>query len=399
MKILQINSVYQYSSTGRTTKELHLFFKNKGIQSFVICTNYSDCNNIYKVGSLIDGKVHAFLTRLTGLRGYFSFRYTRVIEKKIEEIDPDIIILRNLHNNYVHVPHLLDYIARRNIKTIWVLHDCWAYTGGCTHYTIHGCKEWLNGCPKCGFRKEALNSWFFNTSAKLYKDRVKYFGAIKDLTIVGVSDWITNEAKLSFLKDIAKRIVRCYNWIDLDTFFPRDTLDLKRKLNIEESDFVVLGVAQTWAEDKGLSHFLNVAKALTDVKFVMVGNLSASVPDNVIPIGVLSNVHELAEYNSMADVFVNFTQQETFGKVSAEALACGTPAIVNNNTACPEVVGDCGFIIENNDEKACIEAIQHIRKVGKISYSDKCVTRARTMFSKELILGQWLDLLEEIYKS
>ena len=339
------------------------------------------------------------MTRVSGLRGYFSQMTTRRIIRIIDSVAPDIIILHNLHNNYVHVPRLLQYIAKKNIKTIWVLHDCWAYTGGCTHYTIHGCKKWLNGCPMCEFKKEALSSWFFNASAKLYKDRVNYFSSIKNLTIVGVSDWITNEAKQSFLKDIAQRIVRRYNWIDLETFYPRESSELKRKYQIPETSFVVLGVAQTWAEDKGLSHFLNVAEALPDITFVMVGNLTQPVPSNVISVGVLSNVQELAEYNSMADVFVNFTQQETFGKVSAEALACGTPVIVNNNTACPEVVGDCGFIIENNDEDACVNAIRHIIKVGKKTYSDKCVNRVRELFSKKLIMKQWFDLLEEIDKS
>lgn len=400
MKVLQINSVFQYSSTGRIVDELHDSFSNSCLDSFVICTNWDDkLNNIYKVGTKLEGKTHALATRLFGLRGSFSWFSTIHIIRLIKKINPDIIILHNLHNNYVHVPKLLEYIAHNNIKTIWVLHDCWAYTGGCTHYTIHGCSAWLEGCPKCKFKNKALDSWFFNTSAKLYKDRVRLFGAIDNLSVVGVSDWITNEAGKSFLKDSAKRIRRIYNWIDLETFYPRNAQLQRKKLSISEDKFIVLGVAQTWAEDKGLSHFLNIAKALPEVTFVMVGNLSQEVPSNVIPVGVLSNVQLLAEYYSMADVFVNFTQQETFGKVSAEALSCGTPVIVNNNTACPEVVGDCGFIIDNNDEKACIEAIHHIREVGKNSYSDKCINRAKSLFSKKLILEQWLNLLNEINKS
>lgn len=400
MKVIQINSVYQYSSTGRTVEELHASLKRAGISSFVICENRNDKNNkIYKVGNRIEGKIHALATRLFGLRGYFSWFSTKHIIRLIKKINPDIIILHNLHNNYVQVPKLLKYIARNNIKTIWVLHDCWAYTGGCTHYTIHRCRAWLEGCPKCKFTKRALDSWFFNTSAKLYQDRVRLFGAIDNLSIVGVSDWITNEAGKSFLKDSAKRITRIYNWIDLETFYPRNVQLLREQLSISENRFVVLGVAQTWAEDKGLSHFLNIAKALPEVTFVMVGNLSQEVPSNVISVGVLSNVQLLAEYYSLADVFVNFTQQETFGKVMAEAMACGTPVIVNNNTACPEVVGDCGFVIENNDEKACIEAIYYIREVGKISYSEKCIHRAKVLFSKDVILKQWHNLLEDIYKS
>lgn len=400
MKILQINSVYQYSSTGRIVEELHTSLIRRGNESYVICTNWNEKQNkIFKVGTRLEGKLHALGIRLLGLRGYFSWFSTIKIIHLIKTINPDIVILHNLHNNYVHVPRLFDCLAKNNIKTVWVLHDCWAYTGGCTHYTIHGCMEWLRGCPKCSFRKEALDSWFINKSAKMYKDRAKYFKAIGNLTIVGVSDWITNEARKSIFNDCARDIVRVYNWIDLETFYPRNVKSLRNKLSISDDVFIVLGVAQIWGEDKGLSHFLNIARALPYIKFVMVGTLTQDVPPNVVSVGVLSDVQELAEYYSLADVFVNFTQQETFGKVTAEALACGTPVIINNNTACPEVVGDCGFIIDNNDETACLEAIRAIKKDGKESYSDRCINRVRTLFSKEQILRQWVDLLEEIYKS
>lgn len=400
MKVLQINSVFQFGSTGRITEELYLEFKEQGIMPSVICTNLEDKgNSIFKVGTTFEGKIHALLTRISGMRGYFSYFTTLNIKRKINEINPDIIILHNLHNNYVHVPELLKFIAKKNIKTIWVLHDCWAYTGGCMHYTIYGCDKWLNGCSKCQQRREALSSWLFCPSAKLYKDRIRCFSSIPDLTIVGVSDWITKEAKRSLLKNASKRIRRIYNWIDLDTFYPRDTTALRQELQIPEKNLVVLGAAQIWGEDKGLSHFINVANALPDVTFLIVGKLPYPVSANVVSIGVISDVQKLAEYYSLADVFVNFTQQETFGKVTAEAMACGTPVIINNNTACPEVVGDCGFIIDNNDEPACIEAIRHIESVGRSFYSDKCVKRVNELFSKGLIMKQWNSLLNEIYNS
>lgn len=63
---------------------------------------------------------------------------------------------------------------------------------------------------------------------------------------------------------------------------------------------------------------------------------SEKLPTNIIAVGILSGLRELAEHYSMADVFLNPSVQETFGKVSAEALACGTPIIANNATANPE---------------------------------------------------------------
>lgn len=397
MKVLQINSVFRYGSTGRIVEELHNSLIQNQINSYVICTNYKNKQDgIYRVGNIIEGKIHAALTRITGLRGYFSWFTTCHICSIINTVQPEIIILHNLHNNYVDIPTLLSFIAKKNIKVIWVLHDCWAYTGGCVHYTLYSCHQWKNGCANCKYKRDALASWFVNSSKKMYNDRIKYFSKINNLTFVGVSDWISDEAKQFLLKVSNGRIQRIYNWIDLNVFYPRDATSLRNKLNLNESSFVILGVSQIWDEGKGLSHFLNIAKRLPDVVFVMVGYTSRVYPNNVIPVGVVDNLELLALYYSMADVFLNLTQQESFGKVTAEALACGTPVIVNNNTACPEVVGECGFVISNNNEEEAVKAIKHIQSVGKRQYSEMCTERARTLFSREKIIKQWVNLLNSL---
>lgn len=41
MKVVQINAVYEYSSTGRTTMEMHEYLCSQGIESHVFCTNKS----------------------------------------------------------------------------------------------------------------------------------------------------------------------------------------------------------------------------------------------------------------------------------------------------------------------------------------------------------------------
>jgi glycosyltransferase involved in cell wall biosynthesis len=48
---------------------------------------------------------------------------------------------------------------------------------------------------------------------------------------------------------------------------------------------------------------------------------------------------------------------EQFGFVLAEAMACGVPVIGSNSGAIPEVIGECGIIVEENDSRALAEAI------------------------------------------
>ena len=55
MKVVQINAVYEFSSTGRTTREMHVFLQSEGIESYVFCANKNNPHqNIFKMGKTCD---------------------------------------------------------------------------------------------------------------------------------------------------------------------------------------------------------------------------------------------------------------------------------------------------------------------------------------------------------
>jgi glycosyltransferase involved in cell wall biosynthesis len=66
-----------------------------------------------------------------------------------------------------------------------------------------------------------------------------------------------------------------------------------------------------------------------NVKFILIGvkDLNEKFDDNIIALGRTSNQVELAEYYSMADVFVICSERENFPTTCLEALACGTPVV------------------------------------------------------------------------
>jgi glycosyltransferase involved in cell wall biosynthesis len=49
---------------------------------------------------------------------------------------------------------------------------------------------------------------------------------------------------------------------------------------------------------------------------------------------------------------------EQFGAALVEAMACGVPVIGSNSGAIPEVIGDCGIVVEENSPAALAQAIQ-----------------------------------------
>lgn len=400
MRIVQINAVYRYSSTGRTTEEMHHYLLDHGHESYVFCLkNYSDeNNNIYEVLSHIQYRLAGVQSRLTGLEAYYSKKSTKVLLSKLDEITPDIVIIRNVHSDFVNLLLLLNYLSRKQIVTVVVLHDCFLFTGHCYYYTNLGCEKWKSECGRCPQLKVGNPRWFFDRSRKEFLDKKRLFHAIKDLVVVGVSDWIKNESKKSVILSNAKSFKRIYNWIDLDVFRPHCTHELRKKMGVVE-DFIILGIAQSWSENKGLSIFIQIARRFPSLKVIMVGNLTdvqkKLLSANIITPGIMSSKSMLSDYYAMADVFINPSVQETFGKVTAEALACGTPVIANDATANPELVGDCGALVKDNNIDDYSKALNDLIKKGKEYYSHKCRQRAEELFDKNKNMEQYLDLFRE----
>lgn len=401
MKIVQINETCGTGSIGRTTLEMATDLEQRGHECLVLYAGktLSEHNSV-KIGTNIDHKFHATMSRITGMQGYFSIRATKAALKEIERFKPDIVHIRNLHSNYINLKLLLGFLAYNKIPTVITLHDCWLYTGKCTYYIPGNCDKWKNECGECPLLHiDNMNpTWFFDRTKKCLNDKKKWFNSISYLATIGVSQWVANEAKKSILGDTNP--IAIYNWIDSDVFFPKDTKRIIKN-HCLEGKFVVLMVTTFIRRAKGYDVLVGLSKSLgSEYKIIAVGKNSENlnIPSNVIHIPYTNDTSELAEYYSVADVCVNTTKFETFGKVTAEALCCGTPVIVYNNTASPELVGDgCGYVVEEKDGiNSIVNAIYKICKNGKQVYTDKCVAFATDKFSKEGCINQYLDVYEEL---
>ncbi|GAA6255753.1 glycosyltransferase family 4 protein [Bacteroides sp. f07] len=402
MKVLQINAVFANSSTGRTTREMHEFFQSHGIESYVAAPDLADLTeNCYHIGNKVDYKFHALFSRIWGKQGYFSHCATKGLLKYMDVIQPDVVILRNLHGNYVNLPMLLKYLAKHDIATILVLHDCWFYTGNCVYYIAPGCSKWKEQCGHCPVLKTDLHSWFFDQTTTMLKEKKELFGTIKKLAAIGVSQWVANDAKQSILGK-AFDIQCIYNWIDLKTFCPKDKTPIRKKYGFSAEDFIVLGVSQAWSLAKGINFFHLLSDILpNDMRLVLVGDSSSVLHKrgNISYLPPTVNVAELAELYAMADVFVNPTLQETFGKTTAEALSSGVPVVAYDGTATPELIGrdeKCGYLIPSLAPELYSQKIAEIRQVGCEVYRDNCRSRSESMFSMEKNMMMYIDLMNRM---
>ena len=234
----------------------------------------------------------------------------------------------------------------------------------------------------------------------MWLDKKKAYESLDKYAVVAVSDWLLHEAEKSIMKN-ATTLLRIYNSIDMNVFCNQPS-NLREKLSLEDN-FVILGVATLLEESKGLSLFIKLATIMPkNWRIVLVGELcdNVNLPNNIIHVGKTESVVELAKYYSMADAFVQMSVEETFGKVTAEALSCGTPAVVFNSTANPELVGEgCGYVVEPKNVEMVLQSLKEIENNGKNAYSKACRAFIEKHMDKEKNLSAFVEVYEKLLRS
>lgn len=395
MKVLQINSVCGIGSTGRIATDIHSMLIEQGHESYIAYGRDlpRNCDNAIRIGNKIDNYAHVLLTRLFDKHGFGSIKATEEFIKKVEEIDPDVIHLHNIHGYYINIEVLFDYLKEADKPVIWTLHDCWAFTGHCAYFDYVGCEKWKTGCYDCPEKKSYPSSRLLDKSKQNYLKKKEIFTGVKNMTIVTPSNWLAELVRESFLGEYPVKVIN--NGIDLKIFKPTKS-NFREKYNIEDK-FIILGVANVWDRRKGFDYFIELSKLIKrDEIIVMVGlteKQKRSLPDNIIGITRTNDVNELVEIYTAADYFLNPSLEETMGLETVEALACGTPVIVSNSTAVPEVVNEkCGKIVLDNSTKGFYSAIvNNDRDFSSI----ECIKQAQK-YDKQKMYKKYLNLYNEV---
>lgn len=375
MKVVQINTSCGIGSTGKICVSISELLTQKGIENYILFSTQTNgyplgisCSNKYYV------KFQALKSRILGNYGFNSWLATKRMIAELERIQPDIVHIHNIHGHDCNMEMLLDYLKKKQIKVYWTLHDCWNFTGYCTHFTMEKCNKWKQGCNNCSLKESY--SWFFDRSSYLYKKKKKAVEGV-NLVMNAPSQWLAGLVKQSFLSKFPITII--YNGIDLSLFKP--TVGNYRINNQLEHKKIVLGVANGWGVQKGMDVFVELSKRLPDdYKIILVGTNAENdklLPPNILSIHRTNNQKELAELYTTADVFVNPTREDTYPTVNMEAIACGTPVVTFRTGGSPESLDDtCGAVVECDDIDTLEKEIVRICETKPYSV-EACVKRAK----------------------
>ncbi|HHX68450.1 MAG TPA: glycosyltransferase [Gallicola sp.] len=403
MKILlQINSVVNSGSTGRIAEEIGQTAIAAGWESYIAYgrNERPSSSKLIKIGTDKDIKLHGLQTRLFDRHGLGSKDATTAFIRKVEDIKPDIVHLHNIHGYYINMEVLFHYLKKVNVPVVWTFHDCWPITGHCSYFTFIGCEKWKTQCYECPQKRGYPASYFIDRSKKNYNLKKELFNSLSNLTLVPVSQWLSGILKESFLQNYPIKVIN--NGINTEVFKPSLSSDFRNKYGLKDK-FILLGVASVWEERKGLKDFIELSKLLdSDCQIVLVGLTKKQIeqlPENILGIERTENVEELADIYSSADIVLNLSYEETFGLTTIEGFACGTPGIVYNATASPELIDkSTGLIVEPGDINGIVESINKIKENGKQYYSDACESRAHKFYKKEDRYKEYIDLYESLLK-
>lgn len=397
MRVVQINAVYGKGSTGKICMSISDILNRKGYDNWVLCSDKAG-NDPKAIVCASRGytKLQAGLSRFLGNYGFNSVHETRRMIAELARIQPDVVHLHNLHGHDCHLGLLFQYFKKNNIKIIWTFHDCWAFTGYCTYFTLARCEKWKTGCSTCPQR--ASYSFFFDRSNELYEKKKELFTGL-DMTIVTPSQWLADLVMQSFLKDYPVKVI--HNGIDLSVFKPTPG-DFREKYEIPEGKKLLLGVAFDWGVRKGLDVFVELEKRLDPEKYqiVLVGTndtLDKQLPRNIISIHRTNNQQELAQIYTAADLFVNPTREENYPTVNMEAIACGTPVLTFRTGGSPEIPDEhTGSVVECDDIGVLVREI--IRLCEKVPLSqENCLNRAKN-FDMHSRFEEYTELYEKCCK-
>ncbi len=380
MKILQINCVYNYGSTGKIVCDIHNALIERGVESVVCYGRGAKAKeeNVYKVSTELGGKIHSVFSRLFGVEFAFSPFATAKTIKIIKKEQPDVVHLHCLNGHFINVYRLVEYLKKNGIKTVLTLHAEIMHTAGCEH--AMDCEKWKTGCHNCPKIRGHI-SRFFRDDAKYCFNRMKMaFEGFDNLTVVGVSEWLTDRAKQSpIFKDC--RFETVHNGVDTNVFKYTES-DIRERLGIGKDEKFILHVTANFAHIiKGGKYVTELIRRMPDYRFVIVGKGTENIdfPDNVITIPFTRDKKELAEIYSAADVTLLTSARETYSMVAAESLCCGTP-VVGFKAGGPESIfrQDAEFCDYADTKKLC-ELLQSFSYIyNKEQLSEKSIVLYKT---------------------
>jgi len=194
----------------------------------------------------------------------------------------------------------------------------------------------------------------------------------------------------------------CPYGVNLEQFLPKQKYDISSSRPVK---FIYVGGVK---ELKGIYYLLEAFSqfSVEDAQLTIVGAVNMNDED-IAPYVIKDNIHftglvlhdEIPKLLNKADVFVFPSLGDSFALSVLEAMACGLPVIVSENTGSQDLIvnGKEGFVIPIQSVEAIVEKVKwFVEYRDKIEQMGKAARELAIKYTWERYYGNVADIVKGI---
>lgn len=356
--------------------------------------------------SLFETRAYRGLTRLMPAagRGVRSAALERRFSRVLEELQPDVVSLHNMHTARWE-PRLIETFTRF-APVVWTLHDMWSFTGRCAY--SYDCRLFAEGgcdasCPTAGEYPTLPKALVANA----YETRRRAIAALRNLVAVTPSRWLAREAAAGLWPEDRVRVIP-YG-LPLEVFRPMPREEAQRRLGFEDTRPVLLVVAQFLKERrKGGPALQRLVRELDPRRYRLLTAGSGRLEDvpadlAISELGYLGDPEALRVAYSAADALVHPAPVDNLPNVVLEAMACGTPTVGLPIGGVVDMVrpGQTGWLAPTPDAEGLIAAVRAALTdiESRVDLAQHCRRIAESEYPLDLQARRYEDLFLELIRN
>lgn len=301
---------------------------------------------------------------------------TRRLTHRLDSLRPDLVVVHNTHGYYLDCGLLARWCHDNRTPMVMIMHDHRLLTGRCA--APGQCMAWADGdCDKC--RHRSLYPAVWRRTAPIYPCR---FLRQYDITYVAVSQYLKDRAA-----SVGIEATVIHNGVDTDIFAPQPTA---------VKDFLMMAAANRWTANKNLEGVINAFQSVRQPgdRLCIVGRGAkghksvTALGDSVTVIADSLTPRQMSELYNRSRLLVSAAHGEAFGMTVAEALACGTPVLLNSGVGASSLIGSGGGMTADFDNRSQLHDAALTALTMKPS--------AETVTDTRRMAGQYAQLFRDI---